>query len=453
MSVVDAASELWSGLRRDAAPVERALFGALLGVIVLTDLMSYEVPRTLIADPERLRFVPLPLLPPGDATSAFAFGLQIAMNLWALSLASGRYARLASGLLAFTYGYVLLVDRARFTSNGLLLVLSLLLVAAEPIDPERPSPEWPSWVGRALISVIYLVGAFMKLSPSWLSGEILQAALFTYGRKVYADVFGWDLPLLFPVLAVFATAFEGFMALALWSPRLRRVAIVMGTAFHLSIEALLPVRVFSFAMVAAYTLFLPARCLGPFVRLRRTHFVRASAGAVCAALASHLGRAWLLQTGSAPRRHQFALWFALLVWFGFLAAFPHCRAPSAGSGPLLPVALRRPLFGALLSIQFWGVFKPAFGFTDRFGWKMFSEVTEVGGTIELEQGGAWVEYPQNVLPATPRPIWDSLSERTDLMRGTARRALDEYPSARRARVSLNYVRNGSPGTRVIHIER
>jgi hypothetical protein len=62
-------------------------------------------------------------------------------------------------------------------------------------------------------------------------------------------------------------------------------------------------------------------------------------------------------------------------------------------------------------------------------------------------------YPQQVLQATPQPIWDSLGERTDLMQGTARRALDEHPGARRARVSLSFVLNGSSGTRVIHVER
>ncbi|MET0413783.1 MAG: hypothetical protein ABW217_20910, partial [Polyangiaceae bacterium] len=156
-------SELRAGLVGEAAPVSRALMAALLGVIVIKDLMQYEVPRMLLGSPERLQFLPLPLLPTGDAWSALAFFLQVALNIAALCLISGRFARPGAAFAALVYGYLFLADRARYTNNGLLLLVLLLLAALESIDPERPAPQWPTWVGRCLVSGIYLIGATMKL--------------------------------------------------------------------------------------------------------------------------------------------------------------------------------------------------------------------------------------------------------------------------------------------------
>lgn len=426
---------------------------ALLGVIVLFDSMLYQVPALLLGNPERLQFVPLPILPRGASSTALAFGLQVAANFAALCLISGRFARPGALFLGCLYGYVFLADRARYTNNMFLLALLLWIAAAEPIDPERPAPEWPSWVGRALVSAIYVIGFIMKLSPHWLSGEILSAAVFTYGRSVDANVFDGKLALPLQCLAIASAALEAFMSFGLWLPRWRRLAFALGAFFHLAIEAVLPVRVFSFAMIAAYTLFLPKEQLSWFLRARREHFVLWLSAGVALAFSIQLCFGWLLRNKVVSGPNQVALGLALGIFFGLLAVLRSWRRPSRGGEAFLPVALRQPLFLALLVLQAWGATKPAFGFTNRFGWKMFTEVTKLGGKIELQRAGTWTELRQSTWQSTLKPRWDSLGEQRDLMVGTARRALETDPSASGARAWLRYERNGTLSEELIEVRR
>ncbi|MET0411732.1 MAG: hypothetical protein ABW217_10580, partial [Polyangiaceae bacterium] len=293
----------------------------------------------------------------------------------------------------------------------------------------------------------------LSIAGAILSGEILAAALATYGRDIYGAVFGWQLPLAFQALAIVSALVECFMVFGLWLPRLRRLAFVTGALFHLSIEAILPVRVFSFAMIAAYTLFLPAARLEVFVRARRERFLLTTVCGVLAAFAIHASLAWLLQNVSTPRRPQFALFLALGIFFGAVIAFPRWAAPSTGGRALVPVSLRVPLFTGLVLLQLWGALKPLFGYTNRFGWKMFTEVTRVGGAIEIERGGGWSEYEQSTWGNKLKPIWDSLSEQRDLMLGSAERVLADEPEATRARVRLRYEQNGERGEELIEVGR
>ena len=71
-----------------------------------------------------------------------------------------------------------------------------------------------------------------------------------------------------------AIASELFIALGMWLPRTRRLALWLGVIFHVSIELTANVELFSWVMVASYLAFVV-----PEVRERRFEFVRGNARA------------------------------------------------------------------------------------------------------------------------------------------------------------------------------
>ncbi|WP_181781247.1 HTTM domain-containing protein [Pseudonocardia pini] len=127
----------------------------------------------------------------------------------------------------------------------------------------RPADEvWapPVLLLRAQISVVYLYAALGKLNQDYLVGNGLAGDA---GVLVPAGL------LVFPlvaVLAVGAVVLELFLAVALWVPRLRPVAIPLGVLLHLGMIAWLsdgPLAVMELGCFAAttaggYLLFLDA---------------------------------------------------------------------------------------------------------------------------------------------------------------------------------------------------
>ena len=100
---------------------------------------------------------------------------------------------------------------------------------------------WPLVLLRVQVSLVYFASGFSKLiDPDWLGGLVLWDRVVRYQHVIHPAP-GWVVDLLtwrplFYVVAPVAIATELFLAVGLWLPRTRLVAIRVAIVFHLAIE-------------------------------------------------------------------------------------------------------------------------------------------------------------------------------------------------------------------------
>ncbi|HEX2053194.1 MAG TPA: HTTM domain-containing protein [Actinomycetota bacterium] len=160
--------------------------------------------------------------------------------------------------------YVLAADRQLYTNHLYLMTLLVLLFtlarsgAAFSIDARRgrgsPAiPAWPVLLVRAQVSIVYLFAAAAKFNVVYVSGVVLRAG-------VEAPAIQSLPPVVFTGAAIASLATELFLGVALWRPKLRTLAFLAGTVFHLTILAtmqLLPdLLTFALLMLSGYLCFL-----------------------------------------------------------------------------------------------------------------------------------------------------------------------------------------------------
>lgn len=128
--------------------------------------------------------------------------------------------------------------------------------AGRPPPPEE-GDLWALSVFRILVSSVYFWAAYDKLAHDhYLSGFAFAYNLtFAISPSDALDLPG--LAALAQVLGIATVTTEAFLAVALWSRRLRGVAFAVGFAFHGAIHALIPMAFFSYLMAALYIVFLP----------------------------------------------------------------------------------------------------------------------------------------------------------------------------------------------------
>jgi Vitamin K-dependent gamma-carboxylase len=213
--------------------------------------------------------------------------LPIFIGLWLLAAVAfvvGWKTRIAGGALAIVIGYTLLLDQQAYSNHLYLLFLMVLLLtladsgAALSLDAARLGTRttiagWPVLLLKIQVSTVYIFSAIAKVTPEYLSGEVLTQSLKQYGY--FAVPLSWRVPNAMRVLAVTAIALELFIGLALWSKRLRLGALVAGVAFHALIIAAidssrLSLGVFALEMFAVYLLFFDAP-YGETPTLREDH--------------------------------------------------------------------------------------------------------------------------------------------------------------------------------------
>ena len=443
------ASGLLAPLLDDAPPIERRLLASLLGVLAIKDLMVSDVPRMLLAQEGELRLPFFSFAKPllysqwGDAA---CFALHVAAFGCALLLIAGRYARVAAAALAALYLATFLSDQLAYTNNVFLFIVLLGLCAIEPLDPEHPSPRYPTFLVRALVTVIYAVGALVKLDGNWRSGYILGEACLHY-HFAYAKNFGLNVDWLFRWLALVSLFVEGALAIALWRKSMRKYAIVVGVLFHFFVEMLLPVRIFSWEMMAVYVVFLDRDELEAVHAWwsRKGTLSRAMLG-VLVALVINATFTWLFQISTLPPRHQIALAMAASSFVGAWVLFPTLRAPDSGGATVVRRGARLPLVAALVGLELFAIVKPALGYTNRFGWRMFTEVLRLRVEAQALEGGGWSDAPLDEYWSRYdlRYHWDSLGEQRNLLRGYGDWLLAGHADYRAVRLKLVYERNGEP---------
>ncbi len=173
----------------------------------------------------------------------------------AVAMTLGLLTRVATSVAFGVVAYNLFLSTTHFHNNRayLLIVLGLLAVAPAKRDT---GPAWPLWLLRFECSAVYFASAFSKLlDPDWFGGTV------TWQRVVRArsDLEGWVLPDWAVSLltdrgfhtgaAKLIVLTELFIAVGLWWPRTRYVAVWVAVVFHLTIEASASVQVFSYLAV------------------------------------------------------------------------------------------------------------------------------------------------------------------------------------------------------------
>jgi hypothetical protein len=99
-----------------------------------------------------------------------------------------------------------------------------------------------------------VVTAFQKIRhPIWRSGDALQRALDVQILATWTH--GLGSPLVGRVLSWGTLALEGLFFLVFWR-RLRRWVLLCGVLFHLSIEVMFAIPMFSATMIVSYLVFL-----------------------------------------------------------------------------------------------------------------------------------------------------------------------------------------------------
>ena len=242
--------------------IARIMIGvaSMLAAVELRRLLPHFLKHTVIKLPY---FEWLPLLPP---RSVWVFIL-----LWVLSAIAfviGWRTRIAGTVLASVIGYSLALDQQLYSNHLYLLFLIVVLLtiadsgAAISMDArqrERATvPGWPIWLLKVQVSIVYIFSAIAKLTPQYLSGEVLTESLKQVG--FFTVPMAWRVPLGMKLLAIGAIVMELFVGLGLWSRRLRPVAVVAGVLFHAFIIAALDssrlsLSIFALEMFAVYLLF------------------------------------------------------------------------------------------------------------------------------------------------------------------------------------------------------
>jgi Vitamin K-dependent gamma-carboxylase len=214
-------------------------------------------------------FLPEALLPPEPLFRA----LVAAHALLAAWVVVGRRARPALAAAAGVGLYLLLANRLDFHNNRYALYCYAFLLSFAPCDrafawraPREPASRrgllWAQRLVQAQASLVYLASGLSKLAdPDWRGGVVLgdRALRFLERRKL-----GWPVD---PFLAWFGQpevsspfsklviASELFLAIGLWAPRTRAVALWVGLYFHVVIEVTQKVELFSYTTLAVYLLF------------------------------------------------------------------------------------------------------------------------------------------------------------------------------------------------------
>lgn len=242
-------------------------FGLLLLSASLT--LYREAAPGFFRDSFYLSFLPEWLLP-----NALAYRAVLVVHaLCGVWVVVGWRARPALGLASIVGLYALLSNRLEYHNNRYALYCYAFLLSFAPCDrafalgaPRAPAarqgPLWAQRLVQAQASLVYLSSGLTKLAdPDWRGGVMLgdRAARFLERRRLgwpVDDFLVWfSQPHVSSPFAKVVIATELFLALGLWVPRVRAVALWVGLFFHFTIEVTQQVQLFSYTTLTVYLLF------------------------------------------------------------------------------------------------------------------------------------------------------------------------------------------------------
>jgi Vitamin K-dependent gamma-carboxylase len=250
-----------------------ALLRVLAGPVTLLHLQPFlsdawhgETYRDAFYEPYAAWYPELP--------EAVYIGLLWLAAVAAVAMSLGLLTRVATATTFGIVTYNLFLSATHFHNNRAYLVIVLGLLAFAPcgrelsldawirrrrgqpaLDPSAPA--WPLWLLRFECAAVYGASGLSKLvDPDWFGGTV------TWQRVVRArdDLEAWPLPD-WAVSALTDRGFhtgaaklivltELFIALGLWWPDTRYVAVWVAVVFHVTIETSASVQVFSLLAIA-----------------------------------------------------------------------------------------------------------------------------------------------------------------------------------------------------------
>jgi hypothetical protein len=224
-------------------------------------------------------FFHVPMVPEAWLPSATGYALILGVQAVAAASAFvGLWPREALFVASSLGLYALTLDRLQYHNNRYALLLLGFLLSFTPCDRslciarrqhtlpahERIAPTFARRLFQIQVSLVYLGSACGKLlDADWRGGQVLQLRFASTGP--YWAARGVTLPSaletvlysapLASIAAKLAIGTELFIALGVWFPRTRRLALWVGVLFHASIEASARVELFSWLMVSSYLSF------------------------------------------------------------------------------------------------------------------------------------------------------------------------------------------------------
>jgi hypothetical protein len=260
----------WRALRDEVGDTYAlALFRMALGLLLLNEawLATQQLRRGFFGD-----YFHQPAIPEALIVSASTYQIVVYAQ-WAAAalIVSGRWARPALVVASALLVYTMLCDRLAFHNYKHTMATFALLLAFAPCDRHlvlgRPpiADAAPLWVQRLIqlqVSIMYVASSGSKaLDAEWRSGTMMREMIIVFSRLLerrgvpHDWIVAMQTPLAASLIAKGAIATEMLLAVALWSPRLRRVALWVGLMFHLSISLMTPVQLFTAMMLASYVCF------------------------------------------------------------------------------------------------------------------------------------------------------------------------------------------------------
>ncbi len=208
-----------------------------------------------------------------------------AIALTALMLSLGLFTRAAAWLTAGGVAYNVFLSQTHFRHNRAFLIILLVGLAVLPAGRTASLDAWRArrrgapladkggtrlalTVLRFEIAVVYLASGFSKLiDPDWWGGTVTRLRIERYRPRLSdLGIPDWIVDLLADPGFQAATAkiivlTELFIGLGLLLRRTRKAAIWVAIPFHVGIQAIAAVQVFSFAALAALVVWIdrPAR--------------------------------------------------------------------------------------------------------------------------------------------------------------------------------------------------
>jgi uncharacterized membrane protein YphA (DoxX/SURF4 family) len=200
--------------------------------------------------------------------------LPLLIGVWlcaALAFALGFGTRLCGAILTLSMAYTLFLDQQLYSNHLYLATLVVLLLtiadsgARFSLDARRSGRrdlilEWPILLLKIEISIVYFYAALLKINPQYLSGVMLTTFWPLDQLAALPSSWAW-VP---SILAVASILLELFLAVALWLPRWRWLALAAGIGFHMLIIWTggaqpgipdIPFAIFALVTIAPYALF------------------------------------------------------------------------------------------------------------------------------------------------------------------------------------------------------
>lgn len=213
----------------------------------------------------------IPYLPGVSITGVGSTVLLVAWVATSLLFVIGARTSLSGIALTLILAGVLLSDQQLYSNHLYLLTLLVGLVTAGrggsaiSVDAflgrgRTTAPGWPHDLLRVQVSIVYGFAALAKVNAAYLSGSVVAAYLRRDGPLAIPAE--WRVFEVMAALALLSILAELFLAVALWLPRWRPAAFVVGLAMHLGIALFFdpPIQLWIFALMILpmYLLFLDA---------------------------------------------------------------------------------------------------------------------------------------------------------------------------------------------------